>query len=280
MSYHIHIVTPENSRLKPNYLLGYLAELWEEAGCRITYGPIRTLDADIGIMHIDETWVSEEILPSNPRNLPLLNADVLNISKSFISANLVKQGSDYAGPVIIKTDANYFGLPELKQKKRWSLKRLLRNKKAPAHLWRLFRELPQKSYPILDSVTAVPNWVWKRNDLVVEKFLPERVNGQFVLRLWIFLGEADYGAKVFSNEPVVKTGNMTHYEYLDEVPDSLREIRKKLNMDFGKFDYVMVDGEALLLDVNKTPSISAQRTPNSRARRLKDGLLPFLGKGI
>jgi hypothetical protein len=32
-------------------------------------------------------------------------------------------------------------------------------------------------------------------------------------------------------------------------------MRKKLNFDYGKFDYVIHDGRAILLDINKTVGV-------------------------
>ncbi|TIV27981.1 MAG: hypothetical protein E5V96_34050, partial [Mesorhizobium sp.] len=37
------------------------------------------------------------------------------------------------------------------------------------------------------------------------------------------------------------------------VPDELRALRRDLGFDYGKFDFVMHEGKALLLDANKTP---------------------------
>jgi hypothetical protein len=37
------------------------------------------------------------------------------------------------------------------------------------------------------------------------------------------------------------------------VPDFLRAERERLGFDYGKFDFVIHDGQAVLLDANKTP---------------------------
>ncbi len=42
------------------------------------------------------------------------------------------------------------------------------------------------------------------------------------------------------------------------VPDDLRLRRAELGFDFGKFDFVIHEGRAVLLDANRTPS----RPPN------------------
>ena len=37
------------------------------------------------------------------------------------------------------------------------------------------------------------------------------------------------------------------------MPDELRALRRQLGFDYGKFDFVMHEGRAVLLDANKTP---------------------------
>ena len=272
----IHIVTMPSEVLRPDSLISRLAEYWKEQGHGLSVGPATVLEADIGLMHVDRTWVPAAAVPANPAAIPLLNGRVLDISKRRISANLLGPDSAHDGPVIIKTDANAFGKPELRGLSRLGFQRL-RRRLSGRLPWRLLRDLPPGTYPVLDRLAEVPDWVWRRDDLVVERFCPEIAGDEFVLRLWLFFGDREYGVRLFSREPVVKVANMTRYEYLDAVPDSLREARQKLGMAFGKFDYVMVDGRAVLLDVNKTPTVSA-RARSANQANLAAGLAHYLGR--
>jgi hypothetical protein len=43
---------------------------------------------------------------------------------------------------------------------------------------------------------------------------------------------------------------------LPSPPDAIRRLRRRLGIDDGKLDYVMRDGETVLLDVNRTPAVS------------------------
>ena len=177
--------------------------------------------------------------------------------------------------MIIKSDANYYGLPEIDQGNKGFFNNL-RRRNSKLYNWRVLRELPRRSYPILDNLHKVPKWVWKREDLVVEKFLPEMDGNLYVLRIWLFFGEREYGAKLWSKNPIVKASNFTSYEYIDDVPDSLRAIRKSIGIEFGKIDYVLVDGKAIVLDINKTPTSSApvnRVSPNTV--KLAEGLDSF-----
>lgn len=274
MIQHIHIITLADRKLSRNYVLGQIAETWQKQGIKVTTGPTDRLEADIGILHVDATQVPGSCLPANPSGRPILNAKVLDISKRRISHNILDRDSAYTGPVIIKTDANCFGTREAKQQPFWSPRRL-RRKLAKILPWQLARELPRAVYPTLDSLADVPDWVWQRKDLVVERFLPEIENGEYVLRSWLFLGDQDYVVKVYCPEPIVKAGRSSHHEYLDSVPESLRVRRAQLGMDFGKFDYVMVKGEAVLLDANSTPATVATDSPSGNILRVASGIMHF-----
>lgn len=121
----------------------------------------------------------------------------------------------------------------------------------------------------------VSGWVWEDRRLIVEKFLPEREEGVYCLRGWMFLGSQSYGWRLFATDPMVKTSTMVKHEYLDDVPDNLLAYRKANGFDFGKFDYVVHDGKAILLDANKTPSF-AGRSDSPNMRRLATGIMDFL----
>jgi hypothetical protein len=270
MPLDIRIVTAAGEVPKSKHLVMRLASYWQEDGHRVSVGPCAELSGDVALLHVDQTRVPAAALPHNPSGKPLLNAGVLDISKRAVSRNLVRPGDGYRGPVIVKTDANYFGAPELRGRPRGRLQRLLEH--SPA--WRLAGTLPRRDYPVLRSAGAVPGWVWRRDDLVVERFLPEIVDGLYALRSWLFFGREEYSVILYGKRPVVKAKRLVKWEYLHEVPEFLRAERKRLQFDFGKFDYVEREGEVFLLDANKTPTVAGRRTPN--LRRLADGLAGFL----
>lgn len=266
----IQIITGEDKQLKPFYLLFRLAEIWQEGGHTVLIGAEPQVDADLAIMHVDLTLVPTHSVPRNPCGRPVLNGLVLDISKTRISRQRLLRGELHAGPVIVKSNLNAFGATEFRALRGWGMPHLRRRlgKVVP---WRWAGCLPKKQYPVLDDISQVPGWVWDRPGLIVERFVPERDGDDYVLRCWLFFGDEEYSVKLFSRHAVVKASNCHRHEYLHDVPDSLREARRALGFDFGKFDYVMVNGEAVLLDVNKTPSISGSpRSPN--LLRLATGL--------
>ena len=100
---------------KNNAMLWHMLQVWEQQGfdVKIAQGIKEEVEADIVISHIDATVVPDEY--SNfLKNYPIvINGKVKSISKLLISENMLTRESDYDGLVIVKTQANYGGIPEL-----------------------------------------------------------------------------------------------------------------------------------------------------------------------
>jgi hypothetical protein len=91
----------------------------------------------------------------------------------------------------------------------------------------------------------------------------------------MFFGSASYGWRLFATDPLVKTASMVRHEFFTEVPDELVALKAAEGFDFGKFDYVMHDGRAVVFDLNKTPGFTGDRT-SPRVRHLSTGIDAFL----
>lgn len=214
-----------------------------------------------------------EEIPAAAGATPLLNGRVLDISKRIFSSQLLAAGDDWDGPVIVKSNLNHFGIPE-EHGRRPAL--LARTRLRLARLsWRLARALPPGRYPVLPRLAAVPEWVWSEPELLVERFVPERDGGRYCLRGWMFFGSRSYSYRLFSTHPLVKSGSMIGYEFLEGPPPELLAIRAAHGFDFGKFDYVQVDGRTILLDANKTPTVTGDGE-SPRLRDLAEGALELL----
>lgn len=263
------------STLSDKYVLASLAHIWRDQKFRVDLSHAYAPDADLCILHHDLTRLDAAALPPPPNGVRALNASVLDISKRRYSSLLLKHDDAWAGPVIIKTNLNHFGAPEVRAGERRRVASALRERLARIS-WRLARALPKRVYPVLPSQREVPDWVWRDPDLIVERFLPERASdGLFCIRGWLFFGDRGYGYRLFSTDPLVKTGTMVRYEYIDNTPPRLTVLREEMGFDFGKFDYVEHEGEPILLDANKTPSFSGDaRSP--RLLNLAQGVEAFL----
>ncbi|MEM8749161.1 MAG: hypothetical protein AAGF28_02590 [Pseudomonadota bacterium] len=257
--------------MRSYYAIDAMRDRWLDKGHLVIVGRDFAPEADVCVLHRDRTVLTKDDIPPAPEGVPVINDSILDISKRRISTNLLSPASDWSGKVIIKTNHNAFGNPE-KRDNRGLYGRLRRH--FARFSWRSARMLPKGLYPILNTLGDVPDWVWRSDELVVEKFLPEMDGDLFCLRGWLFLGNKGYCYRLFATHPLVKVGSMVRYEYLETVPDELQAIRTKLQFDFGKFDFVMREGQLILLDANKTPSFTGPRdTP--RFKMLASGIEDF-----
>ncbi len=269
----LDILTEGPREVASVYMLEGMIAFWRARGIEVAARPIGAPggDADIAIAHVDRTRVDEAALARERASAPVINGSVADISKRRISCLLVTSTDDYHGPVIVKTDLNFNGAPETCDDAGWAARKIAElRRRLPA---RLVRDITRYGYPIFDRKADVPRWVWGDVRYVIERYAPERDGDLYVLRSWAFFGDRDYVCKIRAPSPIVKAPNAVDHAVLDAPPAELVAIRKNLNFDLGKFDYVEIDGAPILLDANKTPSMLG-RTP----RHME--LLEYLAGGI
>jgi hypothetical protein len=87
------------------------------------------------------------------------------------------------------------------------------------------------------------------------------------------MGSRERCTRVVTPDQVSKAGGILRHGP-SEIPDQLRRERERLGFDFGKFDFVIHDGEPVLLDANRTPGIARrlQSQMEEGARNLARGL--------
>jgi hypothetical protein len=258
------------------YLLRYLIDMWGKAGIDavVLRGTARYEEAEALILHVDLTVIPDDYLAFSRRYPLVINGRVRDISKRRVSTNLVGIRDAYDGPVIVKTDRNFGGVPERGLPSRGPWRRLSRGLcgRLP---WSVTGRLQPGDYPVYPSRRSVPLAVWLNPRLVVEKFIPEREGSYYALRQWVFLGDRGISQRILSREPVIKSSNVAHRERDVPVPEGMRALRKRMGFDYGKFDYVVYDGEPALLDANRTPGVYG----HSPSPRLRDSLEEF-AKGL
>jgi hypothetical protein len=276
----ITIITNEfNSKIEgTRYFLAQLIKLWDQQGLKVhVSGGCNYIPADIAFLHVDTSVVADEYLELGQRYPVALNGNVKSILKSNISKYLLNQDDSYTGRVIVKTDANYGGANEFVNATRsgrlgWIDPEIERP-------WRKREVMDSVNYPIFNSLSEVPNGVWKNNKLVVEKFLPERLdNGNYRCCTYVFFGNQESAFWMSSPKPVVKSTVATDGGLIEEIPQSIREIRKSSGFDYGKFDYTEVDGEVIVYDMNKTPAlgrISFDMISNQKLKILANEIMSF-----
>jgi hypothetical protein len=271
-------LTPQ---MPEHYMLSALMRLWREKGLQVECDDTYSDHADVCILHHDKTRLDPSELADAPDGVAVLNGNVLDISKTHISVLQTTVADDWNGPVIVKTDLNHFGCPEDGVAERAGLMSSLCSKvrsRLSHRSWRLARQLPPGLYPVLEGKDDVPGWVWKDERLIVEKFLPERTDdGLYGVRGWIFFGDREYAYRNLATDPLVKVATTERHEFFSDIPENLRALRDEMKFDYGKFDYVEHDGQAFLLDANKTPSFGHSDPAESpRVRMLSEGIEVYL----
>ena len=277
---HVAILTHEHDDFdREDYLLGEMAVCWRENGIRVTVvsGPDANVDADIAVLHVDLTVMPKRYLEAARRYPRVINGRVTSIAKRAISSHRLSLGDSYPGPVIVKTNRNTGGMREHEILRRESglswYAGALRNR-CP---WPLRSRIHWRHYPIFDTIGQVPRVAWYNPDLIVERFLPERSGELYCLRTWVFFGDRESNSLSYSTSPIIKSENVIRREQLPEVPVELRRMREQLGFDYGKFDYGIVDGRAVLYDANRTPTLGRlnREAYRPRARELSQGISSF-----
>lgn len=237
------------SYLRVPYMAHAVAQRWARRGHRVVVhrGPDGAPPGDIAILHVDCTVVPEAYSALAARYPRVVNGAVRDIGKRRVSTGVLARDSDWPGPVIVKSDANYGGRPEA------ALAGLARAAGLAADV----AAAPVVAeYAIHPTLASVPQDAWEAPWLVVEKFVPERDERGYYLRVWTFFGDRERSSRCLAREPVIKAAGVIEREEA-EVPDEMRELRRRLGFDYGKFDFVLHDGRYYLTDANRTPSAPA-----------------------
>jgi len=261
-----HETTPP--RRYASYRIWHCARLWKQWGIDVQFVryPHARIEADLVIPHIDLSVRPEAYRQLLNSTSMVVNRNVTDIRKRSFSRNLVSLDDDYDGPVIVKTDANHGGKPEKNVLRRLPLRtRISSTWQQAAYLLRRLastrslsllayaRALPPHGYPVYPSKHEVPPGAFSNPDLVVERFMPEKEGSLYYVRVYEFMGSEGFAIRVGSEHPVVKGVKSKHPEFIP-VDQSIVAARHALGLDYGKLDYVIHEGKAVLLDVNPTPT--------------------------
>jgi len=245
------------SPLGQNYMIcDVLTELRRRGhSVKVKAGADHEPEGDVALLHVDCSVVPKEYVDLASRFPVALNGKVSDITKRHVSQALITRGSDWSGPVIVKSDYNTGGYRE-----RVHNRRARKRGRSPPH-----KDLEHLSaYRTYPSVQHVPDRIWDDRDLVVEKFIPEIEGDHYALRRWFFLGDFELCLRYVSPDQIINAGSKKTYGPVP-VPDDLRETRRKLGFDYGKWDFVIHRGRAVLIDANKTPG-RPDRSGGRRAR--------------
>jgi hypothetical protein len=253
-----------------HFMVTGLFEHWIAADHRVHVheGATGLPDADVALLHVDTTVVPEAYRAALRRYPVVINGATGDIGKRRFSQQLVGADEAYAGAVIVKTNANAGAVPE------WLHQEVERQAGRP--MGPAIRPMLSR-YPIFASASEVPEAMRRDPDLVVERFLPEQDERGYYMRHWVFFGRHERCNRVLGTHPVVKAADIVERVPVP-VPDEIREWRRRLGFDYGKFDFVIHEGKPVLLDVNRTPTVPPVLSDALRAGNadLAKGIETFL----
>ena len=250
----IAILFPENDRHRNlrRYDIMHVPRYWEAEGHEVirVFGTKDYIPADIAILHIDLSLVPQRFIDLANRYRVCLNKQAIDIRKSTLSAQLLKQDDNYTGQVIIKSNENSGGIPDRLNGALWTraIRKLRQFQRRIRHHIVISRP---SDYLIFNCLGNVPDEVFSRTDLVVENFLPERDGEFYCTRAYLFMGTGQSCQMTVSKNPVVSVGNSERLVECDIHPRVL-EWRQQLGFNYGKFYYDLHEGQAVLLDANRT----------------------------
>jgi hypothetical protein len=254
------------------YLVDYYAEFWREDGHEVFYlfGVAQFVPADLVIVHVDLSVVPDEYLEFAKRYPVALNGEVKDIRKATYSRLLVKPGDAYEGKVIVKSNFNFAAGPE----------RSLGVPLDPRGVSSSFFGSPL-DYQIFEHPRAVPHILFDDPNVVVEKFQPEMEDDLYILRSMLFIGDHFSCTRMASRQPIVNGSTRIRADRVEAHPDIVK-LGKAMKFDYGKFDYVIHDGQSLLLDANKTTggaTIPSSAPEMLAARRYRaEGLYDYFAR--
>lgn len=264
-----------------DYFVKWLMREWSRSGLRVEIveagEPLPA--ARLAFAHLDVTVVDERLARPLAGHPLVVNGTHADISKRRISGGVVRPGDGYDGPVIVKTDLNFGGWPELHARCGGSVLARARRRLRRSLPWYVTGLVPPGAYRIYDRASLVPWPIWRNPVFVVERFVPETADGHYCLRHHFFFGDLECDWLMMSTSPVIKTNNVARFRPIGPAPPALRELRRRLGMDYGRLDYVMDGDHPVLFDANRTPAFSLAVIPfpyDEVARRLAPAVHGFL----
>lgn len=254
-----------------SWMIQALFPLWLDAGheIRVCEGPPAAgVQADLAFLHVDASCVPDEYVDALRRFPVVVNGNGIDLCKSVRGDLALRRDSAWDGPVIVKSDLNAGGVPEVKHNER--ARALGRPLPYPGLV-------PMTDYPVFRSRGDVPEALWSMPGRIVERFLPERDERGYWTHFWLFLGTEGRCRRFCSPHPVVKASNAIDVETV-AVPPEIVAVRERLGLDYGKIDFVIHRGRPMVVDINLTPGPSPTGTARNPGTPLilAPGIAQFL----
>lgn len=254
MSYRRHRVailhTPEMAEGARVHLVCIIEDALTRLGVEVVnlYGTEEFVPADLLFVHYDRSVVPAHVSSFARKYQRRINADAIDIRKHTYADGLLTRDSAYDGRVIVKSTLNYGGQPETNS--RSLLTRIRQRATRLAGLDSAPLIHSKQDYKIFEHLSDVPAPYFSQHH-IVQQLQPERDGDKNILREYIFLGNNHYENVERSSDVIITEDENVSCRPFNPHP-RLLEMRRKLNLDYGKIDYTMIDGTPFIFDANKT----------------------------
>ena len=259
--------------VRRGYLIDLMADLWEERNAEVVdiIGIDTRVPVDLLLLHVDLSVVPEAYRRFAQNYSRVINLSAVDIRKRNYLEDLVGVDDESSGPVIVKSNLNHGGLPERLLGPRPSgaarlvagIRRRFRRRLG------LVNEIRFKiDYEIFPDRGSVPARRFSDGS-VVQRFRPERRDGDFVLREYYFLGEIEVLSMEIGSDPILTTGRQVEFRVASPPPE-VRAVRDRLNLDYGKIDFSCPEGDVVVYDANKC--VGTRADPGEPTRRIAAAL--------
>lgn len=267
-----------------SHQIDHYATRWSHMGHYVSfsYDGNGLSDADIVAVCIDKTQVPKKwIHKIMNTKATILNFSTLDISKRHFSKLILDKHSQYSGKVIVKTNRNAHGGPEMiedvvmNNARRFDLEQVT-ERELIENKGKLFIQ----TYLVYKSANEVPLFFWDSPDLIIEKFIDKPSHNKYYrVYFYSFFGDRGICGYIDSKHQIVRWENSELVKYIQPIP-IVHQWQKELKIDFGRFDFLYNDGEWMLIDVNKTEGSSSGYldigTYDSEFSYLSEGIKKYL----
>lgn len=238
------------------HLTDLLAEHWRASGIEVIElsGTRSFVEADLLFLNLSRPVVPEEYNRFAAQYPVTFNAGAGDLRKHRYSSGLLQAGAAYKGAVIVKSDQGYVS-PSTSE--RPSLLRRLTGFPRTQSL--NTAAIANDNYRIYPSINDVPAEKFAPG-YIVQKFLPEENAGRYVLRQYHFLGDRHFLSLQTSGAAIIRTGVPQSLEEWTP-PQELLGLRARLGLDYGRIDFVEVDGKPFIISVTRSPALPLSKEP-------------------
>ncbi len=260
------------------HLTSLLADQWRANGIEVIElsGTATFVEADLLFLNLSRPVLPEEYRSFAAQYPVTFNAGAYDLRKHLYADGLLPAGAPYKGAVIVKADQDYAGPGTHALSRGGFFSRLggARRPK-PAAMPAAVANDNYRIYPSLNDVPAdkfAPGYI-------VQKFLPEQDAGRYILRQYYFLGNEHFLSILTSGASIIRTSTPQSLEEWAPA-EELLDLRAHLSLDYGRIDFVEVDGKPFVISVSRSPALPASAQPgyvppayNRLAESLADAMI-------